>query len=93
MDNIPEANDVPLVGRNDHYAYVFCRWLGLDTSGMSIMELGLPSGFEVDTDSMSKVKTLKRVETPNKKVVLYFDEVGNVNKVTYYFTHSIKDLI
>ncbi|XP_071088378.1 CD109 antigen-like [Haliotis cracherodii] len=52
------------------------RWLSTGTSGMAILELGVPSGFEADLETLTKLKTLKRVETPNKKVVLYFDEIG-----------------
>ncbi|XP_067663894.1 CD109 antigen-like isoform X3 [Haliotis asinina] len=52
------------------------KWLLTGTSGMAIQELGVPSGFEADLDTLTKLKTLKRIETPNKKVVLYFDEIG-----------------
>ncbi|XP_046542511.1 LOW QUALITY PROTEIN: CD109 antigen-like [Haliotis rubra] len=52
------------------------KWLLNGTSGMAIQELGLPSGFEADLDTLTKLRTLKRVETENKKVVLYFDEIG-----------------
>ncbi|XP_071088381.1 CD109 antigen-like isoform X2 [Haliotis cracherodii] len=52
------------------------RWLSTGASGMAIQELGVPSGFDADLETLTKQKTLKRVETPNKKVVLYFDEIG-----------------
>ncbi|XP_071088374.1 CD109 antigen-like isoform X8 [Haliotis cracherodii] len=52
------------------------RWLSTGASGMAIQELGVPSGFDADLETLTKLKTLKRVETPNKKVVLYFDEIG-----------------
>ncbi|XP_067661520.1 CD109 antigen-like [Haliotis asinina] len=52
------------------------KWLLNGTSGMAIQELGVPSGFEAELDTLTKLRTLKRVETENKKVVLYFDEIG-----------------
>lgn len=54
---------------------VYARSL-VATTGMAVQEIGIPSGFEVDVDSIGKVKGLKRVETENRKVILYFDEVS-----------------
>ncbi|XP_067660553.1 CD109 antigen-like [Haliotis asinina] len=51
-------------------------WLLNGTSGMAIQELGIPSGFEADLDTLTKLNTLKRIEPENRKVVLYFDEIG-----------------
>ena len=44
---------------------------------MTVMEVGLVSGNEADTNELVKqVPTLKRVENKDSKVVLYFDEVS-----------------
>ena len=51
-------------------------WLKTGASGMTVQEIGVPTGFEADLDSITKLPTLKKVETENKKVVLYLDEVG-----------------
>jgi hypothetical protein len=52
-----------------------CRWLKPDSSGMAVMEIGVPSGFESDRLSITRMKTLKRIEEGPKKQILYFDEV------------------
>jgi len=53
------------------------RWLGDGpASGMAVAEVGIPSGFEADPESLSQHALLKRVEHENKKVVLYFDEIN-----------------
>ncbi|XP_059143998.1 CD109 antigen-like [Physella acuta] len=46
------------------------------SSGMAVQELGIPSGFDADLESITKLDILKRVETQNKKVILYFDKIG-----------------
>ena len=50
-------------------------WLKTDASGMTVQEIGVPTGFEADLESITQLLTLKKVETENKKVVLYLDEV------------------
>ncbi|BFZ14930.1 hypothetical protein BsWGS_17968 [Bradybaena similaris] len=53
------------------------KWLGEGkSSGMAVEEFGIPSGFEPDLDSISQLSILKRIETQNKKVILYFDEIS-----------------
>jgi len=53
------------------------KWLGDGpASGMAVQEIGIPSGFDVDRESITHLPTLRRMETENKKVVLYFDEIG-----------------
>ncbi|KAK7474938.1 hypothetical protein BaRGS_00033825, partial [Batillaria attramentaria] len=52
------------------------RWLAVGSSGMAVQEVGIPSGFEVDMESLLGPYTLKRRETENTKLVLYFDEIG-----------------
>jgi hypothetical protein len=44
-------------------------------AGMSVIEIGYPSGFTADKDGITKHKLLKRVEDGDKKVILYLDEV------------------
>lgn len=51
------------------------KWLAAGTSGMAVQEVGVPSGFEVDLESLTDLATLKRTETQNRKLVLYFDEI------------------
>ncbi|XP_061183369.1 CD109 antigen-like [Saccostrea echinata] len=44
-------------------------------SGMAIVEYGVPSGFEVDMESISYHQNLKKSELDDRNVVLYFDEI------------------
>ncbi|KAL8605629.1 hypothetical protein ACOMHN_066324 [Nucella lapillus] len=63
------------------------RWFGQETSGMAVMEVGVPSGFEVDVDTIERPKVLKRTEVEDRKVVLYFDEVGSRQVCTVLTAH------
>ena len=47
---------------------------------MAVQEFGIPSGFEADLESISGHTEIKRTETEDRKVILYFDEVGTVYK-------------
>lgn len=51
------------------------RWLKEGSSGMAVKEIGIPSGFEADRESIGKVRGLKRSEPGDRKLILYFDEV------------------
>jgi len=51
------------------------RWLGPGASGMAIQELGVPSGFEADTEGLAQFTEIKRVEAEDRKLILYFDQV------------------
>ncbi|XP_069130827.1 CD109 antigen-like isoform X2 [Argopecten irradians] len=53
------------------------RWLKTGASGMTVQEVGVPTGFAPDLESLEKLKipTLKKTETENRKVILYFDEI------------------
>ncbi|KAK7492650.1 hypothetical protein BaRGS_00016129, partial [Batillaria attramentaria] len=53
------------------------KWLAAGSSGMAVQEVGVPSGFEVDPESLDGPATLKRTERENRKFVLYFDEIGS----------------
>lgn len=44
-----------------------------------MQEIGIPTGFEADLESITQLPTLKKVETENRKIVLYLDEVGIQN--------------
>jgi hypothetical protein len=51
------------------------RWLKTGASGMAVQEFGIPSGFEADLESIAGVAEIKKVESEDRKVILYFDEV------------------
>ncbi|KAL4230965.1 hypothetical protein ACF0H5_011338 [Mactra antiquata] len=50
-------------------------WLQTGASGMTVQELGIPSGFEADVESLAVFNEIKKVETQDRKVILYFDEI------------------
>ena len=44
---------------------------------MTVLEVGLVSGNQADTSGLiNQVPTLKRFETKDRKVILYFDKVS-----------------
>ncbi|XP_021378251.1 CD109 antigen-like isoform X3 [Mizuhopecten yessoensis] len=51
------------------------KWLKTGASGMAVQEVGVPTGFAPDVESIGKMATLKKTETENRKVILYFDEI------------------
>ncbi|VDI68689.1 Hypothetical predicted protein [Mytilus galloprovincialis] len=53
------------------------RWNRGGTSGMAVQEIGIPTGFEPNTNEIGSVRNLKRIEKDKRKVVLYFDEVSD----------------
>ncbi|XP_053399007.1 CD109 antigen-like [Mercenaria mercenaria] len=50
-------------------------WLKTGASGMTVQEVGIPSGFEADLESIAGIAEIKKVETEDRKVILYFDEI------------------
>lgn len=42
---------------------------------MTVQEIGVPTGFEADLESITQLPTLKKIETENKKIIIYLDEV------------------
>ena len=56
---------------------------------MAVQEFGIPSGFEADLESISGHTEIKRTETEDRKVILYFDEVGAFYKCKAVSKHSI----
>ncbi|XP_076446304.1 CD109 antigen-like [Babylonia areolata] len=65
------------------------RWLGEGSSGMAVMEVGIPSGFEVDVDNMQSPRVLKRTEVEDRKMVLYFDAVGSSQVCTVLVANRV----
>jgi len=63
------------------------KWTEEDQkSGMAVMDVGIPSGFELDWDGVEKILSdsslkLKRVESPDRKVLFYFDEIPSSSMV------------
>lgn len=55
---------------------IFARWLKTGASGMAVQEFGIPTGFEADLESIAGISEIKKVETEDRKVILYFDEVS-----------------
>ncbi|VDI76659.1 CD109 antigen [Mytilus galloprovincialis] len=53
------------------------RWLLGGSSGMTVQEIGIPTGFEPKTEEISHMSVVKKIEEENKKVVLYFDEISH----------------
>ncbi|KAL5015784.1 hypothetical protein ScPMuIL_005373 [Solemya velum] len=53
------------------------RWLKAGSSGMAVEEFGVPSGFAVNLDSIERFSILKKTEVADRKIVLYFDEIGS----------------
>ncbi|XP_064610073.1 CD109 antigen-like [Liolophura sinensis] len=52
------------------------QWLQEGSSGMAVEEIGIPTGFQADRDNITLVDGLKRIETSDKKLLLYFDEIS-----------------
>lgn len=51
------------------------RGLGLNATGMAIVEVGLLSGFAVPADQIETDDIVKNVETAPGKVIVYLDSV------------------
>nr|XP_034324217.1 CD109 antigen isoform X1 [Crassostrea gigas]XP_034324218.1 CD109 antigen isoform X1 [Crassostrea gigas] len=52
------------------------HWLKVGASGMTVQEIGVPTGFEADLESITQLPTLKKIETENKKIIIYLDEIS-----------------
>ncbi|XP_052721975.1 CD109 antigen-like isoform X2 [Crassostrea angulata] len=52
------------------------HWLKVGASGMTVQEIGVPTGFEADLESITQLPTLKKIETENRKIVIYLDEIS-----------------
>lgn len=65
-------------------------WLKVGASGMTVQEIGVPTGFEADLESITQLPTLKKIETENRKIVIYLDEVGL--QLQCILSNKVKDL-
>uniref|UniRef100_I3KR40 CD109 molecule n=1 Tax=Oreochromis niloticus TaxID=8128 RepID=I3KR40_ORENI len=61
--------------RINHENYLLVYGLGLNATGMAIMEVGLLSGFSLSPDGIETNSVVKKVETQPGKVILYLDSV------------------
>ncbi|XP_033103844.1 CD109 antigen-like [Anneissia japonica] len=83
VDQVPAFNVVVTVvddDPNNIQVEVCGQYLKEEESGMSIMEVGIPSGFDVDEDKLkeelSKIVTLQKYELQTRYVNLYLDEIA-----------------
>lgn len=54
------------------------RWIGSESdSVMTVQEIGIPTGFEADLDSIPNLENLKRIESQFKNLYLYIDQVND----------------
>ncbi|XP_071959470.1 CD109 antigen-like [Antedon mediterranea] len=69
-------------------------------SGMSIMEIGIPSGFAVDEDrirhELQNIATLQKYELQKRNAILYFDEIAYDSPtcviITAYRTNIVSNI-
>uniref|UniRef100_A0A3B5AMQ0 CD109 molecule n=1 Tax=Stegastes partitus TaxID=144197 RepID=A0A3B5AMQ0_9TELE len=71
----PFKLDVELDDQEMDTAHLLSHDLGLNATGMAIMEVGLLSGFTVTPDNVETDRVVKKVETQPGKVILYLDSV------------------
>jgi hydrogenase maturation factor len=93
---------LPLDPRNNLVHLNICSsWQRGDTeSGMSIMEIGLLSGYRADQNQLRELVEnneieLQRYETEGRKVVLYFDKVKNLEtcfSISQQRTHCVANI-
>ncbi|GBM39099.1 CD109 antigen [Araneus ventricosus] len=91
----------PVLGKattDDYMELDICtRYKEDGSSNMAVMEVGLPSGFQADTETLPMIKKLqkiKRVETQDgdTNVVIYFDRIGGEElcvNVPAYRNHKV----
>ncbi|XP_076081497.1 CD109 antigen-like isoform X1 [Mytilus galloprovincialis] len=53
------------------------KWLRQGRSGMAILEIGIPTGFQANHHKITHVPTLKKIEMENRKLILYFDKISS----------------
>ncbi|KAG8196513.1 hypothetical protein JTE90_012327 [Oedothorax gibbosus] len=84
-EKLPAFNLKPVLGKastDDYMELDICTsYEDEGSSNMAVMEVGLPSGFQADTETLPAIKKLqkvKRVETSDgdTNVVIYFDRIG-----------------
>ncbi|XP_046569098.1 CD109 antigen-like [Haliotis rubra] len=75
-----DINTVLLDDTINNFRLMTCtKWLKEGSSGMTVMEISIPSGFDPDMTSMGNVAGLKRFERRGRIVVVYFDEIGTTS--------------
>ncbi|XP_046569079.1 CD109 antigen-like [Haliotis rubra] len=75
-----DINTVLLDDTINNFKLMTCtKWLKEGSSGMTVMEISIPSGFDPDMTSMGNVAGLKRFERRGTNVVVYFDEIGTTS--------------
>ncbi|XP_048243994.1 CD109 antigen-like [Haliotis rufescens] len=75
-----DVNTVLLDDTINNFRLMTCtKWLKKGSSGMAVMEISIPSGFDPDMTSIGNVAGLKRVERRGRNVVVYFDEIGTTS--------------
>lgn len=42
---------------------------------MAVIEVGVPSGFQIEKDDIKIIPKLRRIEEESRTLVFYFDEV------------------
>ena len=57
---------------------------------MAVQEIGVPTGFEADVESIGQISGVKKVEQENRKVILYFDEVSCIIASIYIHVIPLK---
>ncbi|KAK3607708.1 hypothetical protein CHS0354_016732 [Potamilus streckersoni] len=62
---------------NSYTVQVCGSYLKKGVSSMAVIEIGTPSGFVADKSSVKAVPFLKKIEDGDKKLILYFDELGS----------------
>ncbi|XP_008290111.1 CD109 antigen [Stegastes partitus] len=73
-----ELDDQEMDTAHLYICYSLSHDLGLNATGMAIMEVGLLSGFTVTPDNVETDRVVKKVETQPGKVILYLDSVTTV---------------
>ncbi|XP_067664533.1 CD109 antigen-like [Haliotis asinina] len=53
------------------------RWLLSGSSGMAVIQAGIPTGFQPDVEVITNLPSLKRKEYNSGNVDLYFEEIGS----------------
>ncbi|XP_046369854.2 CD109 antigen-like [Haliotis rufescens] len=75
-----DINTVLLDDTINNFRLMTCtKWLKDGSSGMTVMEISIPSGFDPDMTSVGNVAGLKRLERRGRNVVVYFDEIGTTS--------------
>ncbi|KAL3876288.1 hypothetical protein ACJMK2_034153 [Sinanodonta woodiana] len=60
------------------------RWALTGSSGMTVVEMGVPTGFMAELDSSNtKIPNLKKQESKDRQTVLYFDQFDGHNSCLY----------